>query len=228
MRSTDEVMGWRSRKALDRDGDKLGTIEEIYLDAESGHPQWAAVKTGLLGSKLTFVPLEGARPQDDDVVLDWPKHVVKEAPSIDADGELSPEGEDRLYDHYERYDTPEHHGGSAAEGGSSRDDDDVAPAAATGAAVSRGVGRGDDDAGPRGQGGRDAGPGQAVSGDPGSSSGGTVSPGQSASSGGDTSSSTDASAGGTRRPRIKRFIEEELGPDGNPVRRSTRTEETFD
>ncbi len=200
MRSTDEVLGWRSRKALDRDGDKLGTIEEIYLDAESGHPQWAAVKTGLLGSKLTFVPLEGARPQDDDVVLDWPKHVVKEAPSIDADGDLSPEGEDRLYDHYERYDTPEHHGGSATGGDSSRDDD---------------------------------GPGQTVSGDPGSSSGPTVSSGSTVSSGQSASSeastsSTDASAGGTRRPRIKRFIEEELGPDGNPVRRSTRTEETFD
>ncbi len=212
MRSTDEVLGWRSRKALDRDGDKLGTIEEIYLDAESGHPQWAAVKTGLLGSKLTFVPLEGARPQDDDVVLDWPKHVVKEAPSIDADGDLSPEGEDRLYDHYERYDTPEHHGGSATGGDSSRDDD----------------------ASPRGEDGPDAAPGQTVSGDPGSSSGptvssgSTVSSGQSASSEASTSSSTDASAGGTRRPRIKRFIEEELGPDGNPVRRSTRTEETFD
>lgn len=218
MRSTDEVLGWRSRKALDRDGDKIGTIEEVYLDAESGNPQWAAVKTGLFGSKLTFVPLEGAHPQDDDVVLDWPEHVVKEAPRIDTDGQLSPEEEDRLYDHYERYDTPEHHGGST----STRGDDDRVPAAAEGAGVTTGVGRADDDdeTGVRAQGGPAAGPG--------GTSPTRSTAGETPSFRADTPSSPDASPSGPRRPRIKRYIEEELGPDGNPVRRSTRTEETFE
>ena len=42
------------------DGDKIGTIEEIYLDAETNEPEWALVNTGLFGTKSTFVPLREA------------------------------------------------------------------------------------------------------------------------------------------------------------------------
>lgn len=244
MRSTDEILGWRSRKARDRDAGKLGTIEEIYLDADSGQPQWAAVKTGLFGSKLTFVPLEGARPEGDDVILDWPEHVVKDAPRIDADGQLSPEEEDRLYDHYERYDSPEYHAGGVEGDASARRDDDDLPTVAEGTATSGGAGRDDDALGARPQGGPDPGPGgtsstrsprrETVPSDGRSSDRETVSSGlgsssdETISSGADASSSGAPTESGTRRPRIKRIIEEELAPDGPPVRRSTRTEELFD
>lgn len=194
------MLGWRGRKALDRAGKKLGTLEEIYLDAESSRPQWGAVKTGLFGGKLTFVPLEGARAQDDDVVLDWPEHVVKDAPRIDADGELSPEEEDRLYDHYERYDSPEYHSGGVGGGGD----------AMTGE-------RGGADAERHGEPTRERAQGQGAGIPTGDDTGARTSA---------TTSSTPSARG--RRPRIRRFIEEELGPDGNPIRRETRTEEVFE
>ena len=41
---------------VDRDGDKIGNIDAIYLDDETGEPEWALVNTGLFGTKSSFVP----------------------------------------------------------------------------------------------------------------------------------------------------------------------------
>ena len=45
------------RKAFDRNGTKIGTVDEVYLDDATGEPEWAAVRTGLF-SRDAFVPLE--------------------------------------------------------------------------------------------------------------------------------------------------------------------------
>ena len=34
------------RKAFDRNGAKIGTVDEVYLDDATGVPEWAAVRTG--------------------------------------------------------------------------------------------------------------------------------------------------------------------------------------
>jgi uncharacterized protein (TIGR02271 family) len=91
---------WRGREVVSRDGDKIGTLDEIYLDTESGEPEWAAVTTGLFGTKQSFVPLAQADPQGGRVMVPYSKDQVKDAPSIDPDGELSQEDEARLYRHY--------------------------------------------------------------------------------------------------------------------------------
>jgi uncharacterized protein (TIGR02271 family) len=91
---------WRGREVVSSDGDKIGTLEEIYLDAESGEPEWAAVTTGFFGTKQTFVPLAQAEPQGGRVTVPYSKDQVKDAPSIDPDGELSQDDEARLYRHY--------------------------------------------------------------------------------------------------------------------------------
>ena len=104
MPTLQEIESWRGRTAVDADGDKIGSIEDIYLDRRSGDPEWIAVKTGLLGKKVSFVPLSGAQPAEDDVRVAYPKDLVKDAPSVDPDGDLSPEEERRLYEHYERTD----------------------------------------------------------------------------------------------------------------------------
>jgi uncharacterized protein (TIGR02271 family) len=95
-----EVYDWRGRTVVDRDGDKIGKLDEIYLDRETNEPEWALVHTGLLGTKSSFVPLEGAAPAGEDVRVAYAKDQVKDAPSIDADGELSHEEESQLYRHY--------------------------------------------------------------------------------------------------------------------------------
>lgn len=99
--SLQDVLGWIGKAVVGGDGDKLGTVEDVYLDNASGEPAWLAVTTGLFGSRRTFVPLREARMAGDDLQVPYDADLVKGAPNVDADGELTPEEEDRLYRHYD-------------------------------------------------------------------------------------------------------------------------------
>jgi uncharacterized protein (TIGR02271 family) len=81
-------------------GDKIGGIGQIYVDDTTGAPSWVTVKTGLFGTSESFVPLEGASLAGSDIQVGYDKDKVKGAPRIDADGALSPEEEETLYQYY--------------------------------------------------------------------------------------------------------------------------------
>jgi uncharacterized protein (TIGR02271 family) len=108
----------RGEEVVDRDGDKIGKLDEIYLDQQTGEPAWALVKTGLFGSASTFVPLAGASREDDALRVAYEKDLVKDAPNMEADGQLSPEDEAKLYRHYslEYGDSADTHGDAEAGG----------------------------------------------------------------------------------------------------------------
>jgi uncharacterized protein (TIGR02271 family) len=97
---THDVLSWRGQELRSSDDDKLGTIEEIYLDTRTNEPEWALVTTGLFGSKQSFVPLRDASQRDAGITVPFDKATVKDAPKIDPDGELSREEETQLYRHY--------------------------------------------------------------------------------------------------------------------------------
>jgi uncharacterized protein (TIGR02271 family) len=94
------VAEWRGSNAVDSDGETIGTIAEIYMDAETGRPEWLAVKTGMFGSKVSFIPFAEASAANGDVRVPYDKQQVKDAPNAEADGELSQEEEAALYSHY--------------------------------------------------------------------------------------------------------------------------------
>jgi uncharacterized protein (TIGR02271 family) len=94
------VASWRGSNAVDNDGDKIGTIEEIYMDVETGEPEWLAVKTGMLGSKVSFIPIAEASEAGGEVRVPYDKQQVKDAPNAEADNELSQQEEAALYRHY--------------------------------------------------------------------------------------------------------------------------------
>jgi uncharacterized protein (TIGR02271 family) len=98
--TTQNVLEWRGQELLDNDGQKIGTIEEIYLDTETDQPEWALVKTGMFGGKGTFVPLQQANESGDGIQVPFEKSHVKDAPNIDPDGQLSQSEEQTLYQHY--------------------------------------------------------------------------------------------------------------------------------
>ncbi len=100
MPETTEAYDFRGRTVLDREGEKIGKIDELYFDDDGGQPEWALVNTGLFGTKKTFVPIKGASPTGEDLRVDVTKAQVKDAPSIDADEELSEAEERRLFEHY--------------------------------------------------------------------------------------------------------------------------------
>jgi uncharacterized protein (TIGR02271 family) len=96
----DTVRGWRGKTMVDRDGDRVGTIEDIYADDRTGQPEWALVNTGLFGTKSTFVPIAQAAERDGDVQVPYQKQLVKDAPGIEADKHLSEQEEQELWRHY--------------------------------------------------------------------------------------------------------------------------------
>ena len=78
-----ELLQMRGQDIYDRDGDKLGKLEEIYLDAETGQPEWALVNTGMFGTKSSFVPLRDATDDGGNLRVPCEKSQVKDAPSMD-------------------------------------------------------------------------------------------------------------------------------------------------
>jgi uncharacterized protein (TIGR02271 family) len=90
-----------SGNVVSQDGNKIGSIGQVYVDDETDQPNWVTVKTGLFGTSESFVPLEGARIEGNDIVVPYDKELVKDAPRVDADGHLEPTEEDRLYAHYQ-------------------------------------------------------------------------------------------------------------------------------
>ena len=97
---TYELDQLRGTKVLDPQGDKIGRVEEIYLDNETREPEWLLVNTGLFGASSSFVPLQGASTDDDGLRVPFPKDQVKDAPRIEAERELTRSEEDELYRYY--------------------------------------------------------------------------------------------------------------------------------
>ncbi|NUK88433.1 PRC-barrel domain-containing protein [Streptomyces lunaelactis] len=96
------------RKAFDRNGTKIGTVDEVYLDDATGVPEWAAVRTGLF-SRDAFVPLEPSEVVNDTLHVPYERSLIKDAPDFGVGRHLSPEQELQLYHHYglELSDAPE-------------------------------------------------------------------------------------------------------------------------
>ncbi|MBB0229980.1 PRC-barrel domain-containing protein [Streptomyces calidiresistens] len=87
------------RRAVDRNGTRIGTVDEVYLDDATGTPEWAAVRTGLF-SRDAFVPLEPSELVDEELRVPFDRSLVREAPDFGVGRHLSPEQELQLYRHY--------------------------------------------------------------------------------------------------------------------------------
>ena len=90
---------WQGRDLVGADGDKIGTVKEIYEDEQTGKPEWALVTSGLFGTRSHFVPLAGAAPTGEAIRVRVSKDQVKDSPST-SEGELSEQEERRLFEHY--------------------------------------------------------------------------------------------------------------------------------
>jgi hypothetical protein len=102
-----DIAEWHGRELVDRDGERLGKLEEVYFDVETDEPQFGTVKEGLIGRHLTFVPLTGMTIGPDNLQVAVSKKRVNEAPNIALQGdELSQADESALYHHYELNYTP--------------------------------------------------------------------------------------------------------------------------
>ena len=97
--SIEAARGWSGLTAVDSDDQPLGRITDIYLDHDTGQPEWALVATAQRGRR-TFVPLAGAARKGDRVTVAVPKAAVGDAPAVRPGRELSDNDAARLYGHY--------------------------------------------------------------------------------------------------------------------------------
>jgi uncharacterized protein YrrD len=102
-----DIAAWHGKDLIDRNGEKIGKLEDVYVDVESDEPMFGSVKEGLIARHLTFVPLAGLTVGPDNLQVTVSKEQVKSAPNIELHGdELSREDESTLYHHYELNYTP--------------------------------------------------------------------------------------------------------------------------
>ena len=101
------VAEWHGKVLVDSAGEKIGKLQDVYVDVENDEPQFATVKEGFIGRHLTFVPLGGLTVGPDDLQVTVTKDQVKAAPNIEQHGdELSQADESALYHHFELNYTP--------------------------------------------------------------------------------------------------------------------------
>jgi stress response protein YsnF len=87
---------------FDMDGNKIGPVEGLWADEATGKPEFAAVKTGWIFGRSHLVPISEGELDETrrSIRVPFPESKIKDAPHFEADHDLSPEEESRVYDHY--------------------------------------------------------------------------------------------------------------------------------
>ena len=101
---TQDYTAWIGHQVIDTAGEKIGKVSSIFVDDQTGQPEWLAVSTGMFAKKSSFVPLDGASADGDQLVIGYDKAKVKDAPQVDDDGDghITPDEEQTLYAYYGR------------------------------------------------------------------------------------------------------------------------------
>lgn len=97
---TERVHQGLAGHVLDSDGNKIGEVAQVYLDDESGQPEWVTVNTGPFGTSESFVPLVAASVDGENVRIPFSKEQVEGAPRVDDGDHLDAEQERELYRYY--------------------------------------------------------------------------------------------------------------------------------
>jgi sporulation protein YlmC with PRC-barrel domain len=92
MIGVEHIEGWRGQPVVDSGGEQLGKLDEVFFDRDTGTPVLIAVKSGLLGRRSTFVPIEGATVGRDYVRVPHTREAVEAADAKGGDG--TPAGEE--------------------------------------------------------------------------------------------------------------------------------------
>lgn len=87
--------------AYDRNGDKLGSVKEVYINDASGQPDFVEVGHGLFGMSSSVVPLRGHQLAGEELRLAFTKDRISDAPNFNSDEHLSESDQQTIYRHYQ-------------------------------------------------------------------------------------------------------------------------------
>jgi hypothetical protein len=93
-------LAWRGWTVRGSRGETIGKIEEIYIAEETAAPDWALVRGDGPGGTTSFLPLQGSRSEDNEVIVPFTRTQVTHAPHTEEASRLSPEQGAALYDYY--------------------------------------------------------------------------------------------------------------------------------
>jgi hypothetical protein len=86
---------------VDSDGEKIGSVEQIFTSGDSGDPAFVTVRTGLFGMSESFAPLFGASIEETVIRVAFAKDTIKNGPRIDSNrGVITATQEQELYRYY--------------------------------------------------------------------------------------------------------------------------------
>jgi hypothetical protein len=97
-----DIREWHGHAVVDQEGNKIGTLDSVYLDTATDEPTFATVTIGLpTRHRAVFVPLAGAVVGPGYVRVSHFRDQVKNAPSIADSGELPASDEPAVFAHYD-------------------------------------------------------------------------------------------------------------------------------
>jgi hypothetical protein len=100
MPAFDVARRWKGRVVLDRTGDKLGSVLDVFYDAENDEPGWALLGTVGSDSGTRLVPVAEAVEHGNELRVPYDRAFVEAAPGMDPAGRLWPQEEAELYAYY--------------------------------------------------------------------------------------------------------------------------------
>ncbi|GAA2629492.1 PRC and DUF2382 domain-containing protein [Actinomadura fulvescens] len=122
MAESGQVDQLHGRTVIDPDGQKIGRINQVWVDDHTGAPMWATVHTGLFGAKETFVPIRQGRPAaGGELQVPVSKDRVKDAPRVDPENGHIDERQQDALNHYYGMDVAPNRGDQAGRQAAAQD-----------------------------------------------------------------------------------------------------------
>lgn len=100
MPAFDVARRWKGRVVLDRTGDKLGSVLDVFYDAENDEPGWVLLGAAGSDSGTRLVPVAEAVEHGNELRVPYDRAFVEAAPGMDPAGRLWPQEEAELYAYY--------------------------------------------------------------------------------------------------------------------------------
>jgi hypothetical protein len=98
MPAYDVARRWKGRVVLDRSGDKLGSVLDVFYDAENDEPGW--VLLGVAGAGTRLVPVADAVEHGNELRVPYDRAFIEAGPGMEPEGRLWPQEEAELYAYY--------------------------------------------------------------------------------------------------------------------------------
>jgi len=95
-----EALSWIGFRVDDVYGARVGKVEDIYVDHDTGAPHWILAKMGRFSDSHALIPLLDAVAGAGHVWVPYEKDLIRRAPQVAAGMPVTQEREAELCAHY--------------------------------------------------------------------------------------------------------------------------------